>query len=706
MLHRGIKFVHVAVLLFSAILSFLFVRGLDEELVLGSSAQVWVTGSDDSVSGGQIAGAIAEFADHHEVAVARALPDVKRPDRLRHLYLASGDSASDAEAWLTDGYPAFGSHVDTAVHPLAEIGQRDPRGFYYVFGPPGAADDLVARFADLGLSATVQHPLAPGALARGFTEGELFWSLGVVALAAVTMTGASVLLSAKTYAVLRLQGISLADLLLRDLRQLAVFWAAAAAAVTATALTCLGLYNGLAHLGLFASVAVCLAGLLVLLVVAAHAAALALTFKVDVLRALKGELPARTAFAVTYLVRVPAVLLALGFAMDVVSAGQHVAARQNNQDVYAKAGDAVTIRLNGSWGGDSAHVVTAVGRWLRKADAAGEIVVAGRHDLRNLPSNARLPQGEMLVVNESFLAEQRVVDPEGRPYAPLPHDGEGAADAHTVRLLVPQSLAHHASAIRAAVPDVFGRLDPEVRGRLTVETLPAKSGQRVFGYNSGDRSPNAAYTPDDDRTLVRDPVLVVVPNGSRILTDDAYTTFATQDAIVFPDPGDVLGPLHANDHDLQTYVATVNPVGQNAAESLRSAVNDFRLLFFNLLASLAVLLITGIGVCVIHSRKNAQAAFAQYLNGWRFTATHRFILGVEGVLAAFLAGWVPIQTWQQNRDLEELAARGIPAPFPAVHLTGLDLGVIAGLVVVEFGAVLLALGVFHRRTVKERAAEA
>ncbi|CAL9477130.1 hypothetical protein [Streptomyces sp. enrichment culture] len=705
MLHRGIKFVHVAILLFSAMLSFLFVRGLDEELVLGSSAQVWVTGSDDSVSGGQVARAIAEFADQHEVAVARALPDVKRPDRLRHLYLASGDSASDAEAWLTDGYPAFGSHVDTAVHPLAEIGQRDPRGFYYVFGPPEAADDLVARFADLGLSSTVRHPLAPGALARGFTEDALFWSLGVVALAAVTMTGASVLLNAKTYAVLRLQGMSPADLLLRDLKQLAVFWAAAAAAVTATALASLGLYNGLAHVGLFASVAACLAGLLVLLTAAAHAAALALTFKVDVLRALKGELPSRAAFAVTYLVRVPAVLLALGFAMDVVSAGQHVAARQDNQDVYAKAGDAVTIRLNGSWGGDSAHVVTAVGRWLRKADADGEIVVAGRYDLRNLPSDARLPQGEMLVVNESFLAEQRVVDPEGRPYAPLTHGGEGA-DAHTVRLLVPQSLARHASAIGAAVPDVFGRLDPEVRERLTVETLPAKSGQRVFGYNSGDRSPNAAYTPDDDRSLVRDPVVVVVPNGSKMLTDDAYTTFATQDGIVFPEPGDVLGPLNANDHDLQTYVATVNPVGQNAAESLRSAVNDFRLLFFNLLASVAVLLITGVGVCVIHSRKHAQAAFAQYLNGWRFTATHRFILGVEGLLAAFLAWWVPIQTWQQNRDLEELTARGIPAPFPAVHLTGVDLGVIAGLVVVEFGAVLLALGVFHRRTVKERAAEA
>jgi hypothetical protein len=179
MLHRGIKFVHVAVLLFSAMLSFLFVRGLDEELVLGSSAQVWVTGSDDSVSGGQVARAIAEFADDHEVAVARSLPDVKRPDRLRHQYLASGDSASDAEAWLTDGYPAFGSHVDTAVHPLAEIGQRDPRGFYYVFGPPGPGTTSLPASpvsASPRPCSTPWHPAHwPGASPRASCSGPSAW---------------------------------------------------------------------------------------------------------------------------------------------------------------------------------------------------------------------------------------------------------------------------------------------------------------------------------------------------------------------------------------------------------------------------------------------------------------------------------------------------------------------------------------------------
>ncbi|MEU1042552.1 hypothetical protein [Streptomyces sp. NPDC005907] len=688
-------------LAFSAMMSFLFVRGLDEQLVLGSSAQVWVSESDDSASGAQVARAIAAFSDDHGVAVARELPDVKNPDGLRHLYLASGNPNSDAASWLNDGYPAFSRHVTTDVHPIVEIGQRDPRGFYYVFGSPRAADALVAELADLGLRASVQHPLAYSELALLFSGDDLLWSFWVVALAAVTMTGAGVLLSAKTYGVLRLQGKSFMGLLARDLKQLAMFWSLAAGTVAAAVLVFLGLYNGLAWLGLFALVAACLAGMLVLLVLAAHAAALGLTFKVEVLRALKGELPARAAFVSAYLVRVPAVLLALGFAMDVTLASQHVMARQDNQDTYATAGDAVTIRLNGSWGGDSRTVVTHVGRWLRQADAAGEIIVAGRKDLQNVSSNTRLPQGEMLIVNETFLGKQSVLDLKGRRYSPLPRN----RGADSVRLVIPESLVRHASDIRATIPDVFGRLEPDVRRRLKVETLQAKGGQRVFGYNSGDRSPNGAYTPDDDRSLVRDPVLVVVPNGSNFLTNDAYTTFATQDGIVFPDPGDVLKPLAANEHGLQTYVAAVNPVGQNAALRLREAVNDFRLLLFNLIAAVAVLLITGVGVCMIHSRKHAQAVFAQHISGWRFIATHRFILAVEGLLAAFLAWWVPIQVWQQNRDLEELTSQGIPAPFPPVQITALDLGAIAGLVTVEFCAVLLALAMFHRRIVKEGAAD-
>ncbi|MET7575578.1 hypothetical protein ABZT04_45140 [Streptomyces sp. NPDC005492] len=703
MLHRGIKFVHAAVLAFSAVLAFLFVRGLDEDGVLGNSALIWVFDSDDSASGAQVAQAIASFSADHGVTVAREVPDMRDPDGHRHLYLAPGNRQSGAGSWLDQGYPAFSRNYTTDVHPIAEIGQRDPRGEYYVFGSPAAADALVAKLADLGLRAGVTHPLSYTTLAVAFTGGVLGWSFWVVALAAVTMTGASVLLSAKAYGVLRLQGMSFTDLLVRDLRQLAASWSVAACAVAAGTLAFLGFYNGLAWLGMFATITVGLAGLFTLLVLAAHAAVLALTFKVDELRALKGELPARAASISVYLVRIPALLLALSIAMDVATAGQDVLVRQESRKVYAEAGDAVTIRLNGSLPSETDQVIKEVGPWLRRADREGKIILAGRRDLQSLAQHSQLPPGEVLFVNDAFLAKQSVLDPTGRRYTPVAQDGK-APDTHPVRLIIPESLSRQTAAIAAAIPEV---LSSSFNRRTQLETLPAKSGQRIFAYNPGNQVYNAAHSPKEDRSLVRDPVLVVVPNGSTFLSDDGYTAFATQEGVVFPDPDDVLNAIKGNSaNKLQTYVTAMRPVGQNSALKLRDAVNDFRVQLFNLLLAVTVLLIAGVGVCIIYSRKNAQTIFVRHISGWRYAVTHRFILSIEVALAVLLATRVPLETWSQNQELEKLAAAGTPLPHPLVHLTELDLSIIAGLVAVEFSAVLLALAVFHGRIVREGATEA
>ncbi|MFI1367693.1 hypothetical protein [Streptomyces griseochromogenes] len=702
MLHRGIKFVHAAVLAFSAVLAFLFVRGLDEDGVLGSSALVWVFDSGNSTTGGQVAQRIESFSARHGFAVAREVPDLRDPDSHRHLYLAAG-KRSDAASWLDEGYPEFSRNFRTDVHPISEIGQRDPRGYYYVFGSSADADALLAEFTRLGLQAGVSHPFSCSELATAYKGGALYWSFWVVALAAVTMSGASVLLNAKAYGVLRLQGMSFTDLLLRDLRQLAVFWSISLGAVAAAAVAFLGFYNGFARLGLFAAVAAVLAGLLVLMTLAAHAAVLALTGKVEVLRALRGELPARAATASAYLVRVPAMLLALGIAVDVAHAGQNVLARQASQTAYAKAGDAVTIRLNGSLRGETKQVIKELGPWLRRADRAGKVVVAGRRDLQSIAPTSHLPTGEVLFVNETFLRKQPVLDPAGRRYGPAPRDGK-APGTHAVRLIVPQSLSARTPAIATAVRGV---LDVGSRRHIRVEAFRSRNGQRVFAYNPGSEIYNAAHAPEEDRSLVHDPVVVVIPNGSDVIDDDLYTAFASQEGIVFPDPADVLSAVDGKGPGkLSTYVAAVRPVAENSALKRRDAVRELRLDLFNLVVAVAVLLIAGVGVCIIYSRKNAQAIFVQHISGWRYATTHRFILAVEAALAVVLATRVPFENWLHNRKYREFADAGIPAPYPPAHLTAVDVGVIAGLVTVELGAVLVTLAVFHRRIVKEGATEA
>ncbi|MEJ8643531.1 hypothetical protein WKI68_23440 [Streptomyces sp. MS1.HAVA.3] len=454
MLHRGIKFAHAVVLAFSATLSFLFLRSLDEDWALGHSAVVWVTDSDGAASGSQVAGAIAEFAAKNHATVAREVPDLKDPSHRRHLYLAPGGPHSD---WLQDGYPAFSRGYQTEVHPVAALGERDPRGFYYVFGPDAAAASLTRTLTDLGLVASVNQPFSIAQLTTVYADGALYRSFFVVALAVVTMTGASVLLNAKAYGVQRLQGRSFGQILLRDMRQLAAFWSVACAAVSAGTLLLLGLYNGLAWIGQFAAIALGCTLALSLIALVAHSAMLWLTFQTDVLRALKGELPARAASVSAYLVRIPALLLALSIATAVVLAAQDVLARQESREAYAKIGDATSIRFNGSLASDTAlrSLDENVGPWLRQADRDGQIIVAGHRDLRLSSGIPGLTKGDLLVVNESFLAKQPVLDPAGRPIEPA------AAAPDQVRVLVPESLAQHTGRLKELTPAWLSPSDPD-----------------------------------------------------------------------------------------------------------------------------------------------------------------------------------------------------------------------------------------------------
>ncbi|MEU2338511.1 hypothetical protein ABZ608_33905 [Streptomyces sp. NPDC013172] len=694
MLHRGIKFVHAAVLAYSAVLAFLFLRSLDEDWVLGHTAVVWVTDSDDSASGARVAREVAGFARETHTTVAREVLDLKDPSGRRHLYLAPGGPHSD---WLEQGYPAFSRDYHTDVHPVSELGLRDPRGFYYVFGSDRAASELARTFGGLGLGATVNHPFATDQLSVTYVGGALYRSFFVVALAVVTMTGAGVMLNSKAYGVLRLQGMSFGQILRRDLRQLGTFWAVAFAAVAATTLLMLGLYNGLAWLGTFAEVALGITAVLGLAAVAAHAAMLALMSQTDVLSALKGQLPARTAAVCAYLVRVPALLLALSIASAVVLAGQDVVTRQESSRAYAEIGSTTSIAFNGSVSSESGlHALdTHVAPWLRAADKDGQIIFVGHRNIRGPGLNA-LMKRDVLIVDESFLAAQPVLDRSGHRHPPK------AAGPDRIRLLLPEDLAPYATPLRAQVPGLVNPVDPDAVRADQVRTEWSKDGQRVFTYNPNGQRRDGEH-PGADDSWVADPVIIVFPNGSPLVSDKLYVSYASQGGVVFPDPDDVTAGV--KERHLETYVMSMTPVAQNAADKLRDLVGDFRVQLFNLVVAVAVLLITGVGVCIVHSRKNAQEIFVRHISGWTFSATHRAVLLLEGPLALLLVGWLPYQVWQENQELEHFKALGVPAPRPAAELTGLDLGVAGVLAVVEVAAVLLALAAFHRRIVKEGATE-
>lgn len=721
MLHRGIKFVHATVLAFAALLAFLVVSDLDEGTVLGSRTALRVDESDGSASGEEVVRALGEFAADRSAVIGRELPDLEDSEGRRHLYLAVGDPRSDAASWLKDGYPDFGGRIVTEVHPMAELGNRDPRGFYYVFGSHAPDADVTAEFASLGLRASAGHPLSPPELWSSYADGPLSDAFLVTALALVTLTGASVLLGAKGYGVLRLQGMSLTGVFFRDLRLLRRFWLISAGLLAAVVLACLGVFNGWARLGLYAAVAAGIALVLELIVLAAHAAVLWLTFRTGLRAALKGEVPARAVSLAAYAVRIPALLLVVGLLASVVAAGGDLLERRQTWQTYARTGDATGIRITGSVGiDDMPEMERAVGRRIHQADRQGKIIMAGRLWLRDVLQE-EVP-GELLVVNDSFLAEQPVLAPGGQRYRPGNtegdardgkgdtgdsegdnRDGKGGTRHGKVRLLVPETLSDQVPLLRESTPGILRPEDPDRIALSDIENRPLKNGQRIFTYTPGE-----SLGPDGDdldRSFVRNPVVLVVPNGSDYLTQIDYYAFATRNQVVFPDPRDVHDILR-EDAAMRTYIAALLPVRQKAAVAMSEAAHDFRLQLFQLAAGTAVLLITATGVCIVHARRNAQAIFVRHLSGWPFLATHGTLLAVEAALAALLAAWLPVRTWWRNQDIAEYAARGIPAPYPPEEITGPDLLAAAGLAAVTLGVVLGALTLFHRRIVKEGSSEA
>lgn len=573
-----------------------------------------------------------------------------------------------------------------------------------MYGSAKEVNALKAEFTNLGLHGQLRYPLSFSNLRRVYSNGPLTWAFMVMAVAVVTMIGASVLLSAKAYGVLRLQGKSYVEILSRDLRRLGMFWAIIAGVVAAATLICLWFYNHLAWLVMYTSLAASIAGALTVLAVTAHAAILGMLFNTGVLRALKGDLPVRAASFCAYLVRIPALLVAVGIAAAVVSSGQDVLARQANQDAYRKAGDAVYILINGSLGKEEPQMEKRVSQWLRQADTNGEIVLAGRRELQSLaPPGSALPQGDVLIVNDTFLAKQPVLDTSGRRLSPRTSTAP-ATNGGPVQLIIPQSLARYAPTINTGISANLNAGHPEIVQQAGIQTRWARNGQRVFGYSTGSASYTADPEPDRDRSLVTDPVIVVVPNGSKVIPNGDYIAYASQKEVVFANPQDALDGVAAN--NLQTYITAVSPVALNAALEQRNVLREFRLQTFNLVVAAAVLVITGLGVCIVYSRKNAQAIFARHISGWTFAASHRSILSAEATLGALLIVWVPLHAWWQNRDLDRYAALGIPAPRSRVPVTAEDISLAIVLTVIEIGAVLIALAAISRRTIRERATEA
>lgn len=701
MRHRGVKIVYAGMLVVSVLLAFLVLDDLDHEPTLGETAKIWIQDTRGATDGAQTAQMIVSFARTHHVSVVREVQDFRNPDGLLHLYIATGDPGSAPAAWLQNGFSSFGRGVRVETHPFGQIGDRDPRGVYHVYGSGDAPEALRAEFARLGLTGDLVRPAGLGERIRRYELPPLGPAFLVTALGVMLTVGASVLLSAKGYGVLRLQGWSVLSMFGRDLRRLGAFGLIAAASVAAVTLVVLGLYNGFARLGLFAMVAGGLAAVLSILALITHLGALVLVTRIGVLRGLKGEVAPGPAMAGAYLVRIGAALLVFAVGGTALTFGQDVARRQHSHKYFAALGDATYIGLPGSRTPDAAkEMEQRVGRWLRRADQRGQVIAVYRWPLEQFGSpRARVPQGDLLFVNDTFLAEQPILAPSGKRY--------GADPRGRVRVIVPQRLRRYADVITKNVPGwISPGDDGEQVRRAGVDQVSAGDGQTVFTFGARPPAGPDSDGPDQTllgRSLVRDPVLVDIPNGSHLTSNHDYTAMATHHGIIFKNPSNVL-PAIGRDLPKED-IADMTPAAQSAADGYAHALHQLRISLLSLTAALAVLFITGTGVCVIYARKNTQAIFAKHINGWSFWMMHRRLFVLDALVAAGLLAWVAWHSWTKITAREQFTDMGVPPPPSLPRADWWQLASAAGVAVLATTLLVAALGLAHRRIIKEGTAD-
>src|SRR5699024_4737051 len=107
----------------------------------------------------------------------------------------------------------------------------------------------------------------------------------------------------------------------------------------------------------------------------------------------------------------------------------------------------------------------------------GDLVLAEQQ-----PSEVIAPPGagradlDVFVVNDTYLAEQEVLAPDGKPHT--------AGEDGRVRVLLPRRHAHLEEEVTRALPEWLDMHAEEARDENDVQVLPSADTQNLFTYGS------------------------------------------------------------------------------------------------------------------------------------------------------------------------------------------------------------------------------
>lgn len=655
----GLKLVVCLVLTTAAVLGFSAAGDADRHPGWQGSSLLEISENRNNVPWERVVAVLTAVADLHHVGIVRVDEDFHDGDHRRNVYVASGDPGKDPVTWARDVLRPFGRSpsLELAVKPFDPANALDPRAAYRVLGPPEAAAELATRFAELGLVGRPPSSLVFGQVFLGYVL-RLAGLGGALAALLVTSTAGSVLLSARRYAVWRLHGASVLRMMGRDARALAPFCATAALVFGAAVSAFLFWYNGWSQFSVFARFAgatVVTTGIVAML---SYVVAVLVVSATSTVEALKGRMRLGPAMTLLYPLRVAAVLLVVPAVAGVAVDYAGLMNRDAAVPYFDRVGKSVNITFPAyRTREESDPNFEKVGAWLRQLDTRGQVIVMKREALKDyLPPQTSAEGLELLWVNDTFLAGQPVLDSAGSRVGPAPEN--------TVRVIIPERLNQHADSINAAV--LRGLTPEQLPKGVTpprTQRLAAADGQTLFTYAVKSQNPNPDGTPMN-RPLIRDAVIVSIPNGSPLISDLRVASWASYYGAVLS-PEDVTSSVGKNlpADSILGMLPIAGLLADNHAAEVRRLTSDALMLVL----VIVVLALAAVSACLMYTRRHARAIYAGHVAGRGFWRIHRRQLLIEGIVPLAVVAWICVSNWQRAQEVAGWTSRGIPTPsFVAV----------------------------------------
>lgn len=647
-----LSFAIIAISLFSPLLASGLTSTFDRMGYGFGNQAVLLNSTNEVIEPGDFHAQLHDFAANNDVTITLKKISANIPEGEEH-YFSTGLLNKDPQR-----LPAFGNDVTRIVSSFQDLEGFDNRGIYTLDGPDGSAEKFLNWAQSIGLDGTVMQNNFWNILGQSpYLKTGFLMLLAVLFLAATHEITRS-----RSTAVKRLLGRPLVRSLFDDH---VLSWKTSLAATVLSLLSTvviLGIYS-LAQVELFYTLyfSSFVLGILCLLIgqVIGHF----LAVSVPLASAIKGERSGLLLTTGMSFTRIVALFLSLIILGNLSGNSSELKAHNLYSDTWKAHDSAYEISIASATGSDFYQLADK----LRQMDQRGEVLLADP-DWITWPMDLGAP---VVLSNKTFALEEGLIDSKDLPnndevVVLHPEILDESSEAEIIDMLT-----FEASLAEVAVP--------EIRSISHIQL------SEVFTYNT------------ENISVVANPIVVMLPEGLRILSDQNLSARLTRNSLLIKDEQAVNSLLSSA--EAKDYVGSVSPVIDTWQQKLDDLTKTNQITMFNALFALVLTTVLVLATALVFHLRNQKRLWVAYLLGTHPLKSRSSLVFLE-IFFALLPG-----VWLAHRyyNYSSAVASNAPSSEYLAHANSISPGLLVTLIILMLGWAIASLLVAMKLPFEKRA---